>query len=143
MHPITVASMNIAAARPSDAVAVIRRTLALAHRFFNAVVILAVVAQYYTIGLVMFGVTGLTLHRSIGSVTLIGGLLSFLTALGAGRVLARPLAALGILGLLLLQPALAFGLRGAAPAFAALHAVNGLLILGLAVRMHLRGPTRM
>ncbi len=86
----------------------------------------------------MFGVTGLSAHRVLGSVLLAAALLSFLAALAAGRSNARPIAALGLFALLLLQPALAFGLRRVAPAFAALHAVNGLLALALAVSMELR-----
>jgi hypothetical protein len=108
----------------------------------NGGIVLAIAAQFYTIGLVMFGVTGLGAHRVLGSVLLAAALLSLLAALAAGRSHARPLAALGLFSLLLLQPALAFGLRQAAPAFAALHAVNGLLALALAVSIELRSRRR-
>ncbi|MGQ0642053.1 MAG: hypothetical protein ACT4P6_14985, partial [Gemmatimonadaceae bacterium] len=114
------------------------RASAILHRMLNAIVALAVAGQFYTIGLVMFGVTGLAGHRVLGSVTLLAGLLSLVAAFLAGRSLGRPLATLALFGVLLLQPALAFGLRRVAPAFAALHAVNGLIALGLAINIELR-----
>lgn len=130
------------AATPRDNVATIRRICAVLHRMLNGTVVLAAVSQFYTIGLVMFGVTGLGSHRTFGSITLLAGLLSFLMALGAGRAQARPLAALGLFGLLLLQPALAFGLRSVAPAFAALHSINGLFVLAMAIGIELRWRRR-
>jgi hypothetical protein len=141
MHSLPMQSLSVAAS-PRDNVATARRASAVLHRTLNGVVVLAAVVQFYTIGLVMFGVTGLGSHRIFGTVTLLAGLLSLLTAVGAGRSHARPLAALGLFGLLLLQPALAFGLRQAAPAFAALHSVNGLLVLALAISIELRWRRR-
>jgi hypothetical protein len=141
MHFLPMQTLSVAAT-PRDNVATIRRACAVLHRVFNGTVVLAAVIQFYTIGLVMFGVTGLESHRIFGWMTQMAGLLSLLTALGAGRTLARPLAALGLFGLLLLQPALAFGLRPVAPAFAALHSVNGLLILAVAISIELRWRRR-
>lgn len=137
MHALPITSLSVAAA-PRPFAATLRRGSAAVHRFLNGGIVLAIAAQFYTVGLVMFGVTGLGAHRVLGSALLVAALFSLLAALAAGRSLARPLAALGLFGLLLLQPALAFGLRDAAPAFAALHAVNGLLALALAVSIELR-----
>jgi len=137
MHSLPIRSLSVPA-RAHDNAGALRRASALMHRLMNGVVIVAAAIQFYTIGLVMFGVTGLGAHRVFGSLTLLAGLLSLLAALGAGRVNARPLSAFGLFGALLLQPALAFGLRGVAPAFAALHSVNGLVILGLALGIERR-----
>ncbi len=103
---------------------------AVIHRISNGSIVLGVVLQFYGIGLVMFGVTGMGIHRTTGSFLLLAGLVSSLAAVIAGQGRAR---ALALFVLLLLQPALALGFRGTAPAVAALHAVNGLLILALAV----------
>jgi hypothetical protein len=141
MHTLSIASLSGAAA-PRPLAAALRRGSATLHRFLNGGIVLAIAAQFYTIGLVMFGVTGLGAHRVLGSVLLVAALFSLFAAVVAGRTYARPRAAFGLFALLLLQPALAFGVRQAAPAFAALHAVNGLLALALAVSIELRSRRR-
>jgi hypothetical protein len=116
-----------------------RRVFAALHRFLNGVVVCGAAAQFYTAGLVMFGAATIGTHRTLGSLLLVTGLVSTIAAFVAGRAHARPLATLGLFGLLLLQPAMAFGLRRVAPTLAALHAVNGLLVLALAISI-LRRP---
>ncbi len=138
----TTAEYVFVSAPERGVAAALRRASGVVHRWLNGAIILAVAAQFYTVGLIMFGVTGLDAHRVLGSLLLLAGLLSLLAALVAGRSHARPLAALGLFALLLLQPALAFGLRRTLPAFAALHAVNGLLVLALAVAIEMRRGAR-
>jgi hypothetical protein len=103
------------------------------HRVANIGVIAGSAAQFYAVGLVMFGVNGMDAHRLVGSILIVTGLFSWLFAQAAGRAHARPAAAFILFTLLFLQPALAFGLRRVAPAAAALHALNGLAIIALAV----------
>jgi hypothetical protein len=116
-------------------VVALRPPFAAIHRAANIAIIAGSALQFYAVGLVMFGAASMQSHRAIGSALILLGLASWLAAQAAGRDKARPAAAFLVFVLLFLQPAIAFGLRNVSPAAAALHALNGLAILALAVRL--------
>ncbi|MGQ0643136.1 MAG: hypothetical protein ACT4P6_20505, partial [Gemmatimonadaceae bacterium] len=65
VRALPIESLSVAALARDDA-SPLRRASAILHRMLNAIVALAVAGQFYTIGLVMFGVTGLAGHRVLG-----------------------------------------------------------------------------
>jgi hypothetical protein len=89
--------------------------------------------QVYAAGLALFGVTSFMPHAILGYLMIIGALiLVILTALA--RLPRRALVwATLILALAVLQPVLVLVLRSTTPALAALHPMNALLMLTLAL----------
>jgi hypothetical protein len=138
MHALPRASFSVSANPSGTTASSLRRAFAALHRFLNGIVVCGAAAQFYTVGLVMFASAGTGSHRTLGSLLIVVGLLSAVAAFVAGSSYTRPWPALGLFGLLMLQPALAFGLRRVAPTLAALHAVNGLLIVGLSLHIAFR-----
>jgi hypothetical protein len=112
---------------------IVRNVCARAHRFVNIGIAAGVPLQFYLAGAVLFGVASFTPHRVVGQALLLLGLLSAILASIAGRDRAQRGLAWIVFALLFLQPILATGLKTAAPAVAALHAVNGLGILGVSL----------
>lgn len=89
--------------------------------------------QVYAAGLALFGVTSFMPHAMFGYLMIIGAvILVVLTALARLPRRALVCAAL-ILALALLQPVLVLVLRSTTPAVAALHPMNALLMLTLAM----------
>lgn len=103
------------------------------HHALNLAIVIGLPAQYYTAGLVVFGVTTFEPHRVVGSLLILAGLQSLSAAAIAQRPHADWKLALWLFLLLFLQPALAFAPRTSLPALAALHAVNGLFAFALAL----------
>ena len=104
----------------------------LAQRTCIATYLLALTLQFYAAGLAIFGVTSFVPHAMLGYGLVIGALtLATLTA--AARLSRRAkMLAFGLVPLTVLQPVLALVPRADAPAIAALHAVNALLIIVVA-----------
>ena len=103
------------------------------HRWMNVTILLIVPIQVYLAGAVMFGAVTLTPHRTAGFALLLLSLVSALLAGIARTPLASPRHAFILFALMFLQPILATGLRSVSAALAALHALNALAILGVAV----------
>jgi hypothetical protein len=107
------------------------------HRALNFTIVLAVPVQFYLAGAVLFGVASIMPHRAGGFLLLLLSLLSLVTGLIAGRGRAeRGLA--GILLLFLVLQPVFVAIKATVPAVAALHAVNGLAILAVAILIELR-----
>jgi hypothetical protein len=99
---------------------------------------LAVVIQFFTAGLGIFGAGGFGSHIALGYALVLFGLLLFVAGVVAGRAVATA-------GLLVVFSLLQIGLVQAgatAPAIAALHPLNALVLLSLghAVARGLRLP---
>ena len=88
----------------------------------------AVVVQFYTAGLGLFGGSSFNAHRILGSLSALVSLLLLLFVLVARRGRTVGFLALGCVLLTLLQPVLIFVMRVRAPVLAAAHPVVGLLI---------------
>lgn len=93
----------------------------------------AIGLQVYAAGLALFGVTSFMPHAVLGYLMIIGALiLVILTAMA--RLPRRALmCALLILALAILQPILVLILRASSPAIAAMHPLNAVLMIGLAM----------
>jgi hypothetical protein len=92
----------------------------------------AVALQVYAMGLALFGVTSVMPHAMLGYAMILGaGVLTLLTVSTKAPRSAK-LLALAVLALTILQPVLVVTLRGRAPALAALHPLNALVIFALA-----------
>lgn len=93
----------------------------------------SIALQVYAAGLALFGVTSFMPHATLGYLMIIGALiLLVLTALA--RLPRRTLAWAGLIVVLaMLQPVLVLVLRSNTPALAALHPMNALLMLTLAI----------
>ena len=89
--------------------------------------------QVYAAGLALFGVTSFVPHAVLGYLMIIGALLLFLLT-AAARQSRRALgfAAL-IVVLAVLQPVLVLVVRSTSPALAALHPLNAILMVTLAM----------
>ena len=98
-------------------------------------ILAGIVAQFYFVGLVIFGVTGFTLHAVTGTILIPASLI--LTVMIVSTRSIRPVAwpSLGLFLLAVLQPVLVFLPRAAAPAVSALHSLVALAILYLAFRL--------
>jgi hypothetical protein len=89
--------------------------------------------QVYAAGLALFGVTSFMPHAILGYLMIIGALLLFaLTAMARLPRRALVWAAL-IVALAVLQPVLVLVVRATTPALAALHPLNALLMVALAM----------
>jgi hypothetical protein len=102
----------------------------------------AVVIQFYTAGLGIFGGASFTPHRVIGSASALIALLLLVVALVARRGREISLYAVGCALLTVLQPVLVFVVRPRLPELAAAHPVVGLLIGVLAWRIASRTAGR-
>jgi hypothetical protein len=92
----------------------------------------AIALQFYAAGLGIFGAASFVPHALLGYGLIVGAITLTVLTLIAGfprRVVAL---AATLIGLTILQPVLALGLRPAAPALAALHVLNALAIFALA-----------
>jgi energy-coupling factor transporter transmembrane protein EcfT len=89
--------------------------------------------QVYAAGLALFGVTSFMPHAILGYLMIIGAL--FLVILTAVAKLPRRALMFSfiILSLAILQPVLVLVLRSSSPAIAAMHPLNAVLMIGLAV----------
>ena len=103
-----------------------------AHRACAVSYIAALALQFYVAGLALFGAASFVPHALLGYGLVIGAVtLTVLTI--AARFPRRTVAlAAGLIALTVLQPVLALVLRPA-PALAALHTLNALLIFSLAL----------
>jgi hypothetical protein len=89
--------------------------------------------QVYAAGLALFGVTSFVPHAVLGYLMILGAIILFvLTAVARQSRRALVCAAL-IVGLAVLQPVLVLVLRSSSPAVAALHPLNAILMVTLAM----------
>jgi hypothetical protein len=97
-----------------------------------ATYLVALALQFYALGLGIFGAASFMPHATLGYLLIVGAMT--LAALTLFARLPRPtvLLAAAIVPLTILQPVLALVPRASAPAVAALHAVNALVIVALA-----------
>ena len=108
------------------------------HYIANALVLLLVPVQFYAAGFGIFGAGSMAPHSLIGWAMVPLAIVSAISAAFARRGLADIGRALAVLGLIILQPILAFAPRASVPEISALHPVNGLAIGILAFVIHLR-----
>jgi hypothetical protein len=104
-----------------------------AHRACVVSYIIALALQFYVAGLALFGAASFVPHALLGYGLVLGAVT--LTALTMAARFPRRTVALAIclIPLTLLQPVLALVPRASAPALAALHTLNALLIFSVAV----------
>lgn len=98
-------------------------------------ILAGVIAQFYFVGLAVFGVTDFTLHALTGTLLIPISLVLAIMIVGTRSV--RPMAwrGFGLFLLFVLQPVLALVPRVEAPAISALHPLVALMILSLAVSL--------
>jgi hypothetical membrane protein len=108
------------------------------HRIANAIVLLLVPVQFYAAGFGIFGAGTMQPHALIGWAMIPIALVSAFSAAVARRGRGDVSRALGVLGLIILQPILAFAPRASVPELSALHPVTGLAIGVLAFMIHQR-----
>jgi energy-coupling factor transporter transmembrane protein EcfT len=92
----------------------------------------AVALQVYMLGLALFGVTSFMPHAIWGYLMILGALLLVVLTLSAKLPRRAVWLSIGVLSLTILQPVLVLMVRGSAPALAALHPLNALVIFALA-----------
>jgi hypothetical protein len=116
------------------------RNLESAGRWTNLIVAGAAFAQFYVAGLAVFGATDFTAHARVGWLVQLASLITSILLLSARVPFRVSRLALLILVIGILQPVFAFGLRFV-PALAALHPLNGVVLLGtcLLLEWRLRG----
>jgi hypothetical protein len=131
MHPVFPASgPTVFADAPAAPRSRVGRALEFAGRRTNMVAGVAMLAQFYTAGLAVFGAASFTAHARVGWLVQLASLLTLLLLLAA-RVpfrVSRWALLLFVLGVL--QPILAFAFRGT-PWAAALHPLNGVVMVGV------------
>jgi Family of unknown function (DUF6220) len=108
------------------------------HRVANALILLLVPVQFYAAGFGIFGAGTMQPHALIGWAMLPITLVSAISAAVSHRGRRNLPFTLGILGLVILQPILAFAPRATLPELSALHPVGGLAIGVLAFVIHRR-----
>jgi hypothetical protein len=108
------------------------------HYVANALVLLLVPVQFYAAGFGIFGAGSMAPHALIGWAMIPLAIISAISAAFARRGLADVGRALAVLGLIILQPILAFAPRASVPELSAMHPVNGLAIGVLAFVIHQR-----
>ncbi len=108
------------------------------HYVANALVLFLVPVQFYAAGFGIFGAGSMAPHALIGWAMIPLALISTVSAGVARRGRGNILHALAVLGLVILQPILAFAPRASLPELSALHPVNGLAIGVLAFVIHHR-----
>src|SRR5262249_27594159 len=92
------------------------------------------VVQFYLIGVALFGVTTVEMHRRFGYLLAIPVVLILILAL-AGRLGGRPIALSTLLLVLFIVQAVLPSLRGSVPWLAALHPLNALALMGVAAAL--------
>ena len=108
------------------------------HRVANAGVGLLVPVQFYAAGFGIFGAGSMVPHAIIGWTMIPLALISAISATLSRTGRRSVLQAFALLGLIVMQPILAFAPRASLPALSALHPVVGLAIGALAFAIHLR-----
>jgi uncharacterized protein DUF6220 len=88
------------------------------------------VVQFYLIGVALFGVTTVEMHRRLGYLLAIPVVLILILAL-AGRLGGRPIGLSALLLVLFVVQALLPSLRTSVPWLAALHPLNALALMGV------------
>lgn len=120
---------------------VVRSAARKVHRGLNALLIAGIVVQFYAAGWAAFG-RPFTFHAILGWALIAASLvLSLAALLGYGRHRMAATSAVLLLSLAM-QPVFVFVLSSMSIALAALHPVNGLLALCLAVLMERRARER-
>ena len=114
------------------------------HYVANAVVLLLVPVQFYAAGFGIFGAGSMAPHSLIGWAMIPLALVSAISAALAKRGAGDIARALAVLGLIIVQPILAFAPRARLPELSALHPVNALAIgvLAFVIHQRLRRGTR-
>src|SRR5262249_9194533 len=108
------------------------------HRGLAWVAIAGFAVQFYLVGAALFGLTTFQLHRMVGY--LLVPLVALLLILALGGLLGRRAIGLSVLLLVLVAvQAVLPSLRASVPSLAALHPVNALALIGVAVAIG-RGP---
>lgn len=124
-----------------DATVMQVRLAARAHLWLNRMLLGGIAIQFYTVVLTAFGVAGFAAHRYLGWSMIAVALLSVFAA----SVTRMPLGGLVLpvlaLALTVAQPVLASIPRSVFPVIYALHGVNAVLLLVLAVRVDKRART--
>lgn len=115
-----------------------RKGLSWVHLGLTWVMLAAIVAQFFFAGLGAFGATTYDLHRTNGYLIVLGALLLLLLALAGWLGRARVGLSALLFGLTIVQVVLATSVP---PAFAALHPVNALAILGVTAQLARHGAT--
>ena len=112
------------------------------HRVANALILLLVPVQFYAAGFGIFGAGTMQPHALIGWAMIPISLVSAISAAVSRAGRHNLLLTLGVLGLVILQPILAFAPRATLPELSALHPVSGLAIgvLAFVIRRRLRIP---
>ena len=114
------------------------RLAARTHLWLNRMLLGGIAIQFYTVALTAMGVAGFTAHRYLGwsmiAVALLSVFAASVTRMSLGA-LALPVLALA---LTVAQPVLASIPRTVFPVICALHGVNAVLLLVLAVRVDKR-----
>lgn len=108
------------------------------HRITNAAVGLLVPVQFYAAGFGIFGAGSMVLHAIIGWTMVPLALISAISAAISRTGRTGVLQTFALLGLIVMQPILAFAPRASLPALSALHPVVGLAIGVLAFAIHRR-----
>lgn len=93
----------------------------------------AIGVQVYVMGLALVGVTTFMPHAMFGYAMILGAAILVLLTFTARLSARTRWLSVAVLALTMLQPVLILALRQRAPAVAALHMVNALVIFGLAV----------
>lgn len=106
------------------------------HYVANALVLVLVPVQFYAAGFGIFGAGSMAPHALIGYAMIPLALISAFSAAVARRGFSDIMRALAVLGLIILQPILAFAPRARLPELSALHPVNALAIGVLAFVIH-------
>jgi hypothetical protein len=108
------------------------------HRVANALILFLVPVQFYAAGFGIFGAGSMQPHALIGWAMIPIAIVSTFSAAVARPRRGEVTLALGVLGLIILQPILAFAPRASLPELSALHPVSGLAIGVLAFVIHRR-----
>jgi hypothetical protein len=108
------------------------------HRVANAAVGLLVPIQFYAAGFGIFGAGSMIPHAILGWTMMPLALISAISAAVARTGRSGIIRAFALLGLIVLQPVLAFAPRTTLPSLSALHPVVGLAIGVLAFTIHRR-----
>lgn len=108
----------------------------------NRLVAAAAIAQFYTAGLAIFGVSSFAAHQGGGWLAQVLSLLTTIALLLARVPFRITQFAILMFILTILQPVLAFGVRQNFPELSALHPVNGIAILAVSILLERRLRTR-
>lgn len=107
-----------------------------------ATYLVALALQFYALGLGIFGAASFMPHATLGYLLIVGAITLATLTLFARLPRRTILLATAIVPLTILQPVLALVPRADAPAVAALHAVNALVVVALAGIVAVRSRPR-